>query len=135
MNKKTIHQTVNQTTFQSVATLAITFLASTWLSTSFLLAQGLDISFGSFGAGAVSPSLSDDDVLTASTIASDGAIYLAGTTNYGGGDRNILITRFGSNGILDTSFGGIGAVPDGMVVPDPVGNTTHGLSSRVRRCW
>ncbi len=67
----------------------------------------LDTSFS--GDGLASKAFGGDDYAYAAARQSDGKIVLAGCTNASGND-NVALTRFNSDGTLDTTFGTSGEV-------------------------
>src|SRR5258705_1942270 len=77
-----------------------------------LLAAGdLDTTFGVGGKVTLDLGIGKDEQIYASTVQSDGKIVVAGLVNNpGGSGRDFLITRFNSNGTLDSSFGTSGRV-------------------------
>lgn len=69
----------------------------------------------------------DDEVVKAVVIDSNNNIYAVGQANSGAlGDENILISRYKSSGILDTSFSS-----DGKVETDILGNNDDHVHSAV----
>lgn len=68
----------------------------------------LDASFGAAGV-VTTPIGSRDDIINRVAVQNDGKVVAAGQT-WNGANWDIALTRYNSNGSLDTSFGGSGKV-------------------------
>jgi uncharacterized delta-60 repeat protein len=81
---------------------------------------GLDVSFGGGGVVTLEFGPGSADQGKAVAIQPDGKIVVAGTTNFGTTNAGIGVTRFNSDGSVDTGFGTAGkTIVDTAGVDDP----------------
>lgn len=111
----------------------------------YLTSGVLDTAFGAAGVVTGPISATGHDQIHSISVLSDGRFVVGGESVTGGGDSDVALARYLSNGQLDTSFGGTGVVvtpvftvdddrlygvaiqPDGKIVG--VGNTIDSGSS------
>lgn len=92
------------------------------LETRKLMAGDLDTSFFyGHGYAVEDIDLTNEQVMDM-TLQNDGKMIVAGSSDFGSGDVNFMLSRFDSNGDLDLTFGGQNGVPAGFVVTDFGGN-------------
>ena len=98
-----------------------------FLLVRFLSNGALDTSFGQTTqfpnlSGSVSTDFGGEDRANAMAIQSDGKIVVAGVTEFAG-DSAFAVARYGSNGLIDSTFGGFGRVVTNFVSNDHGGST------------
>jgi uncharacterized delta-60 repeat protein len=84
------------------------FIATTIVQTGFAQAGSLDTTFRV--SGIVTTSFADRSYATAVEVTNDGKTYVVGPLRNPSHVFDILVIRYLSNGLLDTSFGGTGYV-------------------------